>query len=41
MALMISLGIVSLNVGLEYYKNLKDVKKDGVHYLLKLNKYYG
>lgn len=41
MALMISLGFVSLNVGLEYYKNLKDVKKDGVHYLLKLNKYYG
>jgi hypothetical protein len=40
MALMVSLGLISLNVGLEYYKNTKGVSKDGIYYLMKLNKYY-
>jgi hypothetical protein len=41
MALMVSLGLISINVALEYYRSNKEYKKDGVQYLLKLNKYFG
>ncbi|MHA7109917.1 hypothetical protein ACRTDU_07305 [Sunxiuqinia elliptica] len=40
MILLISLGIVSLNIGLENYSKTKNIKKDGVYYLYKLNKYF-
>lgn len=41
MAILVSLGLVSFNVALEYYNNTKNLKKDGIQYLLKLQKYYG
>lgn len=40
LALMISLGIISFNTALEYFQNNKEIRKDGIYYLLKLNKYF-
>lgn len=38
--LLISAGIVGLNVGLEHYSRIKEAKKDGIYYLYKMNKYF-
>ena len=38
--LLISAGIVGLNVGLEHYSRIKEAKKDGVYYLYKMQKYF-
>lgn len=40
MILLISAGLVGLNVGLEHYSKIKEVKKDGIYYLYKLQKYF-
>lgn len=40
MILLISAGMVSLNVGLEQYSRIKEAKKDGIYYLYKMNKYF-
>jgi hypothetical protein len=38
--LLISAGLVSLNVGLEHYSRIKKAKKDGIYYLYKMQKYF-
>lgn len=40
MILLISVGLVGLNVGLEHYSRIKEAKKDGVYYLYKMQKYF-
>jgi len=40
MILLISTGLVGLNVGLEHYSRLKEAKKDGIYYLYKMKKYF-
>lgn len=40
MILLISAGLVGLNVGLEHYSKIKEAKKDGVYYLYKMKKYF-
>lgn len=40
MILLISAGLVGLNVGLEHYSRIKEAKKDGVYYLYKMQKYF-
>jgi len=40
MILLISAGIVSLNVGLEHFSRIKEAKKDGIYYLYKMQKYF-
>lgn len=38
-ALLISMGLISFSVAMDYYKSRKKIKSDGLYYLLKLNKY--
>lgn len=40
MILLISAGLVGLNVGLEHYSRIKEAKKDGIYYLYKMQKYF-
>lgn len=40
MILLISAGLVGLNVGLEHYSKIKEAKKDGIYYLYKTSKYF-
>jgi hypothetical protein len=40
MILLISAGLVGLNVGLEHYSRIKEAKKDGIYYLYKMKKYF-
>lgn len=40
MAILISLGLITLNTGIEHYSKLNELKKDGVYYLYKMNKYF-
>ena len=38
MAILVSLGLIGVKAGLEHYVNIKEIKKDGVYYLFKMNK---
>lgn len=40
MILLISLGMIGLNTGLEHYSRIKEAKKDGIYYLYKMKKYF-
>lgn len=40
-ALLVSLGLISLSTALEYFEKMKDIKRNGYYYLLKLRKHFG
>lgn len=41
LAMLVSLGFISLNTALEYYSQRRKITQDGIYYLFKAKKYFG